>query len=119
MESQLHSRPERFPGEFAIFPPEETDWFDYRVQEGDRIISIRTYRKRVENGSPRAVLLAIHGLKAFADSLANVADAVAKHGIETVALDQRPFGRSTSARRGNFRSVDTLVDDIIGYIRHV
>jgi pimeloyl-ACP methyl ester carboxylesterase len=113
------SRPELFPGELDAFPPEEMNWFDFRVQEGENLIQIHTYRKRVENGQPRAILLAVHGLNSAADFMAHIANAAVRHGIETCSMDHRPFGRSTSAKRGNFDSVDTLVEDILSYLHHI
>jgi alpha-beta hydrolase superfamily lysophospholipase len=64
-------------------------------------------------------MVLIHGLNIHCNGVAIIAKTLAPHGIETVGFDLRHFGRSESAKRGKFDSVEPMVNDCINFIEHV
>jgi alpha-beta hydrolase superfamily lysophospholipase len=49
-----------------------------------------------EEGAPKAVIIALHGMSDYSDAFDGPAKAWAKRGITTVAIDQRGFGRASN-----------------------
>ncbi len=68
-------------------------------------------------GSPRAVILAIHGFNDYSDAFTEPAAAWAKEGIITYAYDQRGFGAAPG--RGYWPGTPTLIDDMAAVARLV
>jgi alpha-beta hydrolase superfamily lysophospholipase len=62
-------------------------------------------------GSPRAVILGLHGFGDYRNAFEEPAKVWAKDGIATYAYDQRGFGASPT--RGRWPGTDTLVEDAL------
>ncbi len=70
-----------------------------------------------EDGRPRAVIVALHGMNDYANAFAMPGEWWAKHGIATYAYDQRGFGRTAHA--GLWPGTDALVGDLDAMVRLV
>lgn len=68
-------------------------------------------RLAAERDAPRAVILALHGFNDYSNAFDTPAQEWAKHGILTLAYDQRGFGRAP--HRGRWAGVETLTDDLL------
>lgn len=61
-------------------------------------------------GAPRAVIVALHGMSDYSNAFAMPGAYWAKHGITTIAYDQRGFGRN--ANPGLWAGADTMRADL-------
>ncbi|HYM03898.1 MAG TPA: alpha/beta hydrolase [Stellaceae bacterium] len=61
-------------------------------------------------GTPKAVLLALHGFNDYSNAFAAPAEEWAKHGIATYAYDQRGFGQAPE--RGRWLGARRLAEDV-------
>lgn len=92
---------------------------------GDRMVMADGYRLRVlewwpaDRGTgqdearavpPIALVIAFHGMNDHAGAFAMAGEALASHGIVSIAYDQRGFGDTLN--RGLWATSDTLVDDL-------
>lgn len=62
-------------------------------------------------GSTRAALLLVHGIGEHSGRYEHVGAALAEHGIDVLAFDQRGFGE-TAGRRAYVGSFDDFLDDV-------
>jgi acylglycerol lipase len=62
--------------------------------------------------TPRGVLLALHGFNDYSNAFAEFGPWMARHGITTIAYDQRGFG--TSQQKGLWPGYDVLAADAEG-----
>jgi alpha-beta hydrolase superfamily lysophospholipase len=93
-------------GTAAIGPvPHEADWLTAR--DGTAL----PLRSWMPQGTPRAVVLAIHGFNDYSNGFADPAALMARHGIATFAYDQRGFGNAPG--RGLWAGTDRMVDDAL------
>ncbi|MEI2418092.1 lysophospholipase [Orrella sp. JC864] len=70
-----------------------------------------------EQGAPRAVIVALHGLNDYSQAFDRPARAWARQGIATYAYDQRGFG--AGPRPGIWAGADTLAADLEAAVRAV
>jgi alpha-beta hydrolase superfamily lysophospholipase len=63
-----------------------------------------------DGGSPRAVILALHGFNDYSTAFETPAAEWAEHGLATYAYDQRGFGRTADA--GYWPGAAALIDDL-------
>jgi acylglycerol lipase len=75
-------------------------------------LPVTTWRAQ---GEPRAVLLALHGFNDYRNAFQDPAAYFAKHGISTVAYDQRGFGETE--QRGIWPNQDSLSQDALTMAR--
>lgn len=68
-------------------------------------------------GSPRAVLVALHGFNDYGRAFADAAQYFAQAGIKTVAYDQRGFGGAPD--RGRWAGTKVMADDFLAILRFV
>lgn len=61
-------------------------------------------------GTPRAVIIALHGMSDYANAFAMPGEVWAKRGILTIAYDQRGFGRAPNP--GLWAGEDTMRNDL-------
>ncbi len=66
-----------------------------------------------EGGTPRAVIVALHGMSDYSNAFDMPAKAWAKRGITTLAIDQRGFGRS--ANPGLWAGSDVMRADLADF----
>jgi alpha-beta hydrolase superfamily lysophospholipase len=67
-------------------------------------------RSWLPEGTPRAVIVGVHGFNDYSNAFATPAELWAKDGIATYAYDQRGFGAATD--RGMWPGTETLVEDL-------
>jgi alpha-beta hydrolase superfamily lysophospholipase len=72
-------------------------------------------RAWLPEGSPRAVMLALHGFNDYSNAFAEAGPRFAAAGIATYAYDQRGFG--AAPRRGSWAGADRMVDDALTALR--
>ncbi len=65
--------------------------------------------------TPQAVILALHGFNDYSNAFDIPAREWAKHGILTLAYDQRGFGQAP--HRGRWAGVETMTDDLLTVAR--
>jgi acylglycerol lipase len=82
----------------------------YTVDAADGI-ALQAYAWEPRQGTARASLVVIHGLRDHASRYAALADAMSAKGIATIAQDHRGHGRSSGARQ-YFDSISQLVADV-------
>jgi alpha-beta hydrolase superfamily lysophospholipase len=79
----------------------------------DRIVArdgaVLPLRRWLPAGTPKAVVLALHGFNDYSHAFAGVGPALAKRGMAVYAYDQRGFGRAPD--RGRWAGERHLVDD--------
>lgn len=67
-------------------------------------------RSWLPEGTPRAVIIGVHGFNDYSNSFTMPAEAWVADGIATYAYDQRGFG--AAPERGMWPGTETLVDDL-------
>lgn len=67
-------------------------------------------RSWLPEGTPRAIIIGVHGFNDYSNSFAMPAEAWVKDGIATYAYDQRGFGAAPD--RGMWAGTETLVEDL-------
>ncbi|MGB8275413.1 MAG: lysophospholipase [Alphaproteobacteria bacterium] len=72
-------------------------------------------RRFLPDGSPKAVIVALHGFNDYSNAFTDPARAWAKDGIATYAYDQRGFGETP--HRGLWPGVDILASDAGAFAR--
>src|SRR5690606_34908078 len=63
-----------------------------------------------EDGEPKQVVVALHGMNDYANAFHFAAPVWAEHGVTTYAYDQRGFGRSP--QRGVWAGEDLMTEDL-------
>ncbi len=83
--------------------------------EHDRIIArdgaALPLRRWLPDGTPRAVVLALHGFNDYSNAFADSGATFAASGVAVFAYDQRGFGAAPA--RGRWAGSDRLVDDAL------
>ena len=77
------------------------------IADDGTALPLRTW---LPEGTPKAVILALHGFNDYSNAFAAPAEDWAKHGIATYAYDQRGFGEAP--RRGRWAGSYQLADDL-------
>lgn len=76
-----------------------------RTSDGTELVMTRWQA----HGTPKAILLLIHGFNEYAGAFDEMCETLAQHGIEVWAYDQRGFGRSPY--RGLWSSAERMAQD--------
>lgn len=71
----------------------ETDFIDFRVEEGKKYIKLKTYRYPCTD-DPIAIVIMFHGLNSHLGHGAHIAHEMSRQNIITVGFDHRGFGQS-------------------------
>src|SRR5690606_5365987 len=90
----------------SVTPMEHTEG-TFRAFDGETIF----HQAWLPDGTPRAVVLLVHGLGEHSGRYAHVASALVTAGCAVYALDHRGHGRSTG-RRAFVRSYDEFLRDL-------
>ena len=83
--------------------------------EQDRIIArdgaVLPLRSWLPDGTPGAIVLALHGFNDYSNAFATTGQAFAASGIAVFAYDQRGFG--AAPQRGRWAGTERMVDDTV------
>jgi acylglycerol lipase len=77
------------------------------IADDGAALPLRTW---LPEGTPKAVILALHGFNDYSNAFASPAEEWVKHGIATYAYDQRGFGEAP--QRGRWVGSYLLADDL-------
>lgn len=88
----------------AIQPPQ---LFEDRIVQRDG--AVLPLRRWLPAGTPRAAIVALHGMNDYSRAFENPGTYWARHGIATYAFDQRGFGKAPN--RGIWAGHETMVAD--------
>ncbi len=84
----------------------------FRTADGE-VLAVKSWGP--EDGTIKAVIIALHGFNDYSNFFAEPGAFLAKHSIRSYAYDQRGFG--ASAHAGLWVGVEAMVDDLNAFIR--